>query len=319
MYKYLSLVYWSMCALYFRTLTFFSVANPKIYLGGMLDERKSDIYKLIPPQYLPKTLLIKKEDSLSMDAILESMTMPVIVKPDIGYKGHKVKKIDAVNELMHVLENSKDNDLLVQEFLDEPREYSIMYYRIPSSEEFGITSLVEKHLPFVKGDGYSSIGQLIQKLENPFLDKQWVENKLSHRWNDILPEGDELIVDHIGNYARGSKFENLSHEIDEALINSVHGFFQQVPGVNFARLDLKSDSLDTLRSGTFRILEVNGAKSEPIHIYDPRLSFFDVFREISKHWMILFKIVKGNIKNMDIPSSMEGLKSYWALKKMMDS
>ena len=49
--------YWFYLCIRARSLFFFSAANPSIENGGFLMERKSDIYKLMPQVYYPKTFL----------------------------------------------------------------------------------------------------------------------------------------------------------------------------------------------------------------------------------------------------------------------
>ena len=284
----------------------------------MLDERKSDVYQLLPSRYVPKTILLKAGDQPSIDDIETKLDFPLICKPDIGYKGHKVLKIDNRAELRNIIHHDRQGDLLLQEFLTEQREFSIMYYRLSRTGESGVTSFVEKHMPTITGDGHSTIDELIIALNNPFIDTEWIFKKLGPKRNDILEKGEQLTVDHIGNYSRGSKFENLSDQIDGVLRATMDSFFDNVTGINFARVDLKSDSLEALKDGKFRVLEINGAKSEPIHIYDSKMTWWRIIRDISFHWNTLFRIVKDNIANVDHPSSIEGLKSYRKLKRIMD-
>ena len=42
------------------------------------------------------------------------------------------------------------------------------------------------------------------------------------------------------------------------------------------------------------IIEVNGAGSEPTHMYDPRHSLFFAWREITRHWKILYQVSREN-------------------------
>ncbi len=316
-YKWMSLLYWSFFSVYFRSLTFFSVANPKIYLGGMLDERKSDIYHLIPDHYLPLTRLYQNFSIQSVSDIVQRFEFPIILKPNIGFKGFLVKKIENEHQLRDVVGEYLGKELIVQQFLNEPFEYSIMYYRI-DNENFGISSLVEKHLPSVKGDGIKTLGELINDLRNPFLHQNWVKKGNREQLDRVLKYGEHYIVDYVGNYSRGSKFENINQKISPLLIQSINEFFNQVHGMNFCRLDVKANSFEELNEGRFKLLEINGAKSEPLHIYDARLNMWRIVRSIHEHWLILFKIVRNNIKEANFPSSLEGIKSYYSLKKLVN-
>ena len=283
----------------------------------MLDERKSDIYRLVPQVYLPHTLLFQDSSSEIIEQIEEKFEYPVILKPNIGYKGFLVKKVDSRVQLERALVYFSNKEFLVQEFLSEPKEYSVMYFYVDQNN-YGISSLVEKHLPKVTGDGSSSVRSLIENKDNPFLKKKWIIEKNSRILDVVLKKGEELTIDHVGNYSRGSKFENLNHSINDTLIESIHNFFQKVSGMNFCRLDVKAQSFHALQNGEFKLLEINGAKSEPLHIYDTSVSFLKIVYAVHLHWTTLFKIVKKNIKAAKFPSSREGIRSYYSLKKLVN-
>jgi hypothetical protein len=52
-----------------------------------------------------------------------------------------------------------------------------------------------------------------------------------------------------------------------------------------------------LREGkNFSVIELNGAGSEPTHMYDPRHSLFFAWKEIVRHWIILWRISRQNRK-----------------------
>ncbi len=72
---------------------------------------------------------------------------------------------------------------------------------------------------------------------------------------------------------------------------------RQIPLFYFGRMDIRYHSRELLEEGkSFFILEVNGAGSEPTHMYDPRHSLFFAWKEIIRHWVILFKISRANHK-----------------------
>src|SRR6185369_6398163 len=72
---------------------------------------------------------------------------------------------------------------------------------------------------------------------------------------------------------------------------------RQIPSFHFGRLDIRFDTWDALKQGkNFTIIEVNGAGAEPTHIYDPKHSLFFAWKEIVRHWVILWKISRMNHK-----------------------
>ena len=66
-------------------------------------------------------------------------------------------------------------------------------------------------------------------------------------------------------------------------------------GFYFGRLDVMFENLELLKNGeNFKIIEINGAKSEPTHMYDPKHSLFFAWKEIAKHWKIMAEISRKN-------------------------
>ncbi len=318
LYKYQSLIYWIGYSAYFRSLTFFSAANPALHLGGMLDDTKTAIYDLTQEKYLPKTIVVTQQDDLEQELAKAQISLPFIVKPNVGFKGFMVRRIDYIEELLEIQSQFGNREMLIQEFLAHNSEYSIMCYRLKNNRGYGISSFVEKVMPFIVGDGQQTIKELVQNLDNPFLKKEVVYKKFEAKGDEVLAEQEKLVIDHVGNYARGSKFYDRADHIDEALHGAIDDFFSEFDGLNFGRLDLKADSIADIKDGTFKLLEINGAKAEPIHIYDPELSWSQIVRDISFHWKTLFKIVKEN-SDQKVPTTAEGWKSFWSLKKAVNS
>jgi hypothetical protein len=63
-------------------------------------------------------------------------------------------------------------------------------------------------------------------------------------------------------------------------------------------LDILHTSLEELSIGeNFSIIEINGAGSEPTHIYDPKHSLFFAWHEIIRHWKMLYEVSRINKKN----------------------
>jgi D-alanine-D-alanine ligase-like ATP-grasp enzyme len=287
----------------------------------MLDENKSDIYDLLPRKFVPNTLKVVGRESVCLtDLEIEGLSFPLIVKPNIGYKGYKVIKVHDLDELQSYINDCDINrEWLIQEFLDFDCEYSLLFHRIPGTDNCGISSLVEKIYPFVIGDGKSSLVELIENYENPFMDREVVRRRWKNKFETIPKTGVKIILDEIGNYARGSKFYNIGDKVDHELIAATKTYFQDVEGLDFFRLDFKADSLADYKKGAFKILEVNGAKSEPIHIYDPASTFLGNAKTIKDHWIKIREIVhaRKQIGEYQFPSTRYGLRSLFAIKKLV--
>ena len=93
----------------------------------------------------------------------------------------------------------------------------------------------------------------------------------------------------------GAMFLDDSHLADEQLREVMDQVCRQIPGFYFGRLDIRFKSWEDLKAGRhFSIIEVNGAGSEPTHIYDPSHSLFFAWKEIIRHWVLLYKISRIN-------------------------
>jgi D-alanine-D-alanine ligase-like ATP-grasp enzyme len=316
-----SLVHYFLYSAKFRSFTFFSACDPAIELGGMLDENKSDIYALLPSQYVPNTINVTPETFQSSMIEEHGLKFPLIVKPNIGFKGYKVVLVHTVEGILKYLQGQdQDREWLIQEYLDYEREYSLLYYRYPDGSKAGITSLIEKVYPSVSGDGKSTLKELVEKYDNAFLDRMDLQRRFGEILDSVPDAGEIIQLDTIGNYSRGSKFYSMMEKIDEELINATTAFFSQVKDIDFFRMDFKADDLEAYKAGNFGILEINGTKSEPLHIYDPRYDFWDRTKTLNDHWKIIAGIVNNrrSVSDYQFPSTRVGLKSLFSIKKLVD-
>jgi D-alanine-D-alanine ligase-like ATP-grasp enzyme len=302
----------------FKSMTFFSACNPAIDLGGMLHDRKTDIYSLLPQHIVPATsIIISKSDAYTFIK-KNVLNFPLIVKPNVGLKGFKVYKIGNEKELESFFAENDVNkrEWLLQEYLDHKKEFSVLFYRFPQQQKYGVSSFIEKSYPTVIGDGITSLKKLIDQYRNPFLVKKDIYKRLSDDLNSIPVKGQEIILDFIGNYSRGAKFHSKMEHVSEEMISMLSTLFQKADGLNFFRADLKANSIDDFLEGKFKVLEINGMKSEPLHIYDAESSFLDNSKIIKDHWTIIENITREQralLKNL--PSFRQGLKSLISIKK----
>ncbi len=317
LFYYQSISYYFLYCIRFLSIHFYAATNPAIKYGGMLDDRKSDIYKLLPPQWIPKTKLITNQND-TKQTNEEEIGFPLIIKPDIGFKGFLVAKLDNEDQLAEYKQLYGSKDFLLQEYVDFQREFSILIYRYPKHGEVGVSSFIEKTYPEIVGDGLKTIEQLINEKQNPFLKKKWIKDTLQDRLSNVLEKGKSLRIDTIGNYSRGSKFHSLNESIDEELIDWAKNLFDHIDGIDFCRLDLKADSVTEMKKGKFTILELNGVKSEPLHIYDPKYSVPTIIKDVHIHWMILTRIVKERIQlSYKMPPLLDGVRSWWIAKNLV--
>lgn len=305
--------YWFWLGLKSKSLFFFNTSNPGIKNGGFAMESKNDIYKQIPKGLRPETILIKP--SQNWEEILEEihrvgLRFPLIGKPDIGYKGIMVRKILNASELKNYTQEMKV-DYLLQEFIPYKNEVGIFYYKIPGENKGQISGIVGKDFLKVRGNNILTVEELI--IQEPRYLLQLPVLRQSHPFilPKILKEGEELILVPFGNHARGSKFVDQSSLISQELTETVNRICGQIPDFYFGRLDIMYHTWEELCMGkNFSIVELNGAGSEPTHIYDPSHSILFAWKEIIRHWKILNRISNLNktTKGLEFLNFKQGIK-----------
>jgi hypothetical protein len=267
-------------------------------------ESKKSIYDLLPKEYYPGTLFFvagAKPAAVIDHVYRNHLSYPLVGKPDIGMQGKAVKKLDNEAELAAYVLNTKV-DFLIQEFVPYPNEVGIFYYRYPGEQKGQVSGIVSKEFLAVKGDGVSTIEELLMKDKRYILQLPVLRKTYRGRVHRVLPEGEEFILVPYGNHVRGAKFVDASHLIDEKLVDAIDGICGQVKGFYYGRLDIRYNTWEELREGKgFSIIELNGAGSEPTHMYDPRHSILFAWKEITRHWKILWKISRINHLNTQQP------------------
>ena len=267
-------------------------------------ESKKQIYDLLPWQYYPNTIFIGAGSSVSeifTQIKSKNLKYPLIAKPDIGMKGLSVKKICDDNELKEYAIRSKV-DFLVQEFIPFENEVGIFYYRFPNEEKGRISGIVRKDFLTIKGDGRSTMIELLKEDKRFVLQLSSLKKCYGEELKRVLADGEKEVLVPYGNHARGARFIDATELVDEELTNTIDTICSRVKGFYFGRLDVRFNTWEELRSGkNFSIIEINGAGSEPTHIYDPHHSLFFAWKEIIRHWNILLRISLINHRCYNLP------------------
>lgn len=265
-----------------------------------MNESKKEIYDLIPQQYYPKTELFSQGIPIGqIEKIIAGagICYPLVAKPDIGLRGSAVQKINNATELK-AYHAKAGFDYLVQEFIPFENEIGIFYVRYPDQKTGKITGIVAKEFLVVTGDGKSTIENLIKKDPRHELQLKTLRREYQNRLQEIPERGKKINLVPYGNHARGAKFIDGSDQITAQLTQLINTVCLQIPGFYFGRLDLMYNSFEQLQRGeNFSIVELNGAGSEPTHIYDPKHSIFFAWKELSRHIRYMYEISVENHKN----------------------
>lgn len=304
-------LYWLYLSFKARAFLFFSAANPGIELGGFLGDSKMGILDKIPNKWIPNTLFVSKEtpfDTLKENLIFAGISYPVIAKPDIGERGFLVEKINNEAELKQYVEAHPIN-WIVQEYIDYPEEISILYYRFPHEKSGHITSVTLKKYLTIEGDGISTVKELVLAYPRAKLQLPVLEKSHSEMMGTIPAAGEKIELVPIGNHSRGTTFLNGNHLIDERLLATFDAINRELEEIYFGRFDIKCKSMESLKSGVdFCILEINGVKSEPTHIYEPGFSIWEAYKVLFSQWRIIYEISMANkARGVDFVSLREGL------------
>ena len=282
-----------------RSFFFFSASNPTIMNGGFLMESKKQIYDLLPEGFYPRTLffaLPAKGECVVNAVRTAGLKYPLIAKPDVGGRGRGVRKVNNEEELVGYSQESA-LDFLVQEYVPFANEVGIFYVRMPGESKGRITGIVSKEFLAVTGDGVHSMRELVMQEKRFILQLPALEIMFGSRLNEVLPAGEKRELVPYGNHARGAKFLDHSHLADEALLNAMDKLCRQIVGFHYGRLDIRFESWDLMKQGkSYSVIELNGAGAEPTHMYDPKHSLFFAWKEIIRHWYILFRISRRNHK-----------------------
>jgi hypothetical protein len=213
--------------------------------------------------------------------------------------------------IAHVAKNKVD--FLLQQFVNYKNEVGIFYYRFPGEQKGNISGVVGKEFITVVGDGRSTIEELLWSKNRYLLQLPALKTTYGKALQSVLPVDVHEVLAPYGNHSRGAKFTDLTFTINDKLVDAIDAICKRVPEFYYGRLDIKYNSWEELCDGkNFSVIELNGAGSEPTHIYDPKHSLFFVWKEVIRHWHLLFKISKLNAeqKKIKFMSTSEGLQMF---------
>jgi len=291
--------YYILKALQSKGFAFVLATNPAIKFSGIGTESKYDVMQIIPKHLQTKTILIRS--NISLNNILKQLKdaqicFPLIAKPDIGFRGLLVSKINTEEALKKYLEN-KNVDILLQEFLDYKYECGVFYSRIPGEEKGKITSITLKKFLILTGNGINTVEELIKKHPRAYLYFKIFKKNQKNNLIRVPKQGEEIKLSSIGNHSKGTQFINGNHLICKELEESFDSINKQISGWYYGRFDIKyNDFKDLIKGCNFKIIELNGLLAEPTHIYDSKKgSYLSALKSILYHWRIINTIAKKNL------------------------
>jgi len=282
-----------------RSLTFPLASNPGIHNAGFFGESKYDILRQVIPPFLPKTHCFEQE--VKTAAILGQMqamnlNFPIILKPDRGERGNGVAKIYNEAEVSSYLKEIAEFPLLLQEYVGMKEEYGVTYYRIPGESQGHVISIVKKDFLSVTGDGHSTLHELVKTSDRCQFHYDTIVQNHSDSFEEVIPAGQKKVLSEIGNHCKGTTFLNANDLITPELHKAFEPLVDQLDGFYIGRFDLRAPSIEELRKGNYRIMEINGVASEPGHIYHPGFPIWKAYRDLLSYWHKVYLVGVANQK-----------------------
>jgi hypothetical protein len=298
-----------------RAIFFFSAANPAIPTGGLIGESKEDINKLIPPQYRPKTTTLKQGDAIwniRQKMNRAQLEFPAIIKPVVGCRGMMVKKVESVTDILAHL-HEYDTNFLLEEFVDYPVEGAILYWKNPETGESDVQSVTLKAFLSVKGDGKSSVKELLMQNPRGVLQVERLQKEKPDLMASIPQYNEHITVEPIGNHCRGTKFLNYNYLINANMVQAYDKIQEDLEGCYVYRLDIKAPSVSDLQAGkNIKILEINGVGADPAHIFAPNTPIMEMFHAYIRLWEKIYEVATA-LHRQGVPyMTYKDLKKYAA-------
>ncbi len=292
------------------------ISNPGIKFSGYVGESKNEIMSAFQGQArfqakfvsVPVELVVEERRALVERWMeREGVEFPLILKPDIGQRGAGVKKV-------HNLEDAADyfrrapTSVHVQEYAPGPYEVGVFYRRYPDQERGEILGLVDKGFPRIVGDGEQDVETLILKHPLAMGRAHIYLERFKDRLLEVLAEGEALQLVQAGNHCLGAIFNDGSHLLTEAMSRRFDEISRAFPGFYIGRYDVRFTDMDRFRKGEgFKIIELNGAGSEPGHMYDAKFSLWRAYGVLFGFYRDLWRIGRANMRRGIKPASLSVL------------
>jgi membrane protein DedA with SNARE-associated domain len=313
-------VYYFWLAVRYRSFTLPTAANPGIPTGGFVGESKVEILKQL--QNADADLVADAhlldggtttDRLLSLDGLCRqhAITLPFILKPDLGQRGNGVRLAKSWHAAFDYL-SGVNTPVILQRYATGRYEAGVFYFRFPGEPCGHIFSITEKIFPTVTGDGVRTIEELIRADSRASLIAHTYLRRFAHRRNEILPAGEILRLVETGNHTQGCIFRDGGYLWTEALERAIDGISQKLPDFYVGRYDIRYDDEKEFRAGrNFQIVELNGASSEATSIYDSRTSLRSAYRTLFRQWKLVFQIGAANRARGWAPSPLRMLWQEW--------
>ena len=266
----------------YGSVTLPTTLNPVIETGGLVGESKYSYLRLINAAFdalVAKSALVAPGGDLEAARRRAGLDFPLIAKPDIGWCGYGVRRIDDAEGLRAYQGAFPESaSIILQALALEPNEAGLHYVRAPGAARGRLIALTIRHPPAVVGDGTSNVGSLVEANPRTRDKAEAYREILAPAALARVPvQGEQVILTTVASTRIGGRYEDASNLITDTLSDTVDALCRSMNGFEYGRLDVRFRSTEDLRQGRFKIIEINGAGSEAIQCWDPRLSLRAAF------------------------------------------
>lgn len=289
-------------ALRHRSATAFVAANPGMTNGGLAGESKSSTLRHLgaEPDLLARWVLLPggcdpRSKCELLKAFMEraGLSFPIVLKPDIGERGSRVAVIRSNQQAADYLAASSAAGVIAQEYVGGP-EFGVLYRRYPWERTGRAVSITAKLLPELTGDGRRTFSELLLSDSRALCLYKTYLRASKHPPSYVPARGERIQLTEVGSHCRGAIFLDASSLRTPELERAIERISRSHPGFYLGRFDVRAGSVDAFQRGEFKVLELNGAGSEPTHIYDPSISVLSKYLILARHWKDLFEIGAAN-------------------------
>lgn len=313
---------WMLLALRHRSLTLPSAINPALETGGLAGESKSAALAQIGPAfdgYVAAWRVVEPGADPIVVRRAAGFAYPIIAKPDIGWCGYGVCRIDDDTELLaYAAAFPPEGRIILQQRVLAPQEAGLFYVREPGAASGVLTGVTVRHTPHVIGDGMNTLHALITA--SPRAGRhaattmaRFDPTALAH----VPAAGERVILTTIASLRVGARYEDATSQVTPLLTATVDAIARAMPDFHLGRFDVRFETMAALRRGEFQVIEVNGAGSEAIQFFDPALTLWAAFAGLFVKQSLLFRLGAAMRARGVRPVGVVGLSQSWLRQRRL--
>lgn len=321
---------WIFLAVRYRSLTLPLIANPAVPLSGMVGVAKSAVFDAAGEHarrwILPWCVFEVREKDVALQCVevrnklaRAGLDFPVVGKPEMGCRGVGVKLLRDPAELEAYIQSfPAGGGIQFQQLSQWDAEAGVFYVRHPEESRGRITSLTLKYMPYVVGDGQSTLGALVAADPRAGQLLHLYRSRHEANWQRVLAPAEPYRLIFAASHSRGAVFREANELRSAKLCRALDEIFDDIPDFYYGRLDIKFKDVESLAAGRdFNIVEINGASSESIHVWDRNAGFWQAIGTLMQQYRTLFQLGDANRKRGHKSPGLVSLFRAWQHEKQL--